>query len=213
VAECVPDTAGSGHTLAERWLADRSPVLGQLIETVGPCTLQTNDDGFAVLVRMVIAQLISTSAARTIYGRVEALLNTITPSVWMGQPIEALRACGLSPAKVRTLTQLAERLQQEPTFLSDLHNRTDDEVLKALCALRGIGPWTGHMYLMFAIGRPDIWPIGDLGIRLAVRDLFELPAEPKGKLLLEFAESWRPHRTIASWYLWRSRGFVPQSGI
>jgi len=200
------------HPKAERALARRSPVFRKLVRDIGPCTLVPDPDSFKVLTRMIVSQLISTAAARSIFGKVETLLGTVTPAAFLARPEAELRACGLSPAKLAAIRAFADRATAEPEFLPSLATCDDVEVAARLLPFKGVGVWTVEMFLMFGLGRPDVWPVGDLGVRLAVRDLFAMAEVPKPKDLRPFADEWKPYRTVATWYLWKSRGFVPQSG-
>lgn len=196
---------------AERHLRN-CPTLAPVIAQVGPCTLQPDPDLFASLVRAVVGQLISTAAARTINGRLTtALKGKATPRRLLALPDEQIRACGLSGAKTKALRGLAEAFTSR-AFVKRLTTADDATARAMLLPLHGIGPWTVDMVAMFAVPwRPDILPVGDLGVRAGAKDLFGLPDLPTAKQLTELAEPWRPYRTVACWYLWRSRGFVPRS--
>ena len=197
---------------AQRHLARRDPVLKRIIAAVGPCTLRPDPDGFRMLVRAIISQMISTRAAASIFARVEqAVAGGLTPAsvLALGEP--ALRAAGLSGAKARSLADLAARVHDGRLPLDRLPEMTDDEVIARLVPVRGIGRWTAEMYLIFCLGRPDVLPVDDFGLRAGVRAEYGLPALPGRAPLRERAEPWRPYRSIATWYFWRSRGFVPQS--
>jgi DNA-3-methyladenine glycosylase II len=198
---------------ARRHLGRRDATLKPLIAVVGPCTLQPTPDGFRALVRSIVAQQISTKAAQSIGGRLEGLLapKPLTPRGILGLTEEALRGAGLSASKVRSVRDLAEKVHTKAVPLAKLHALDDDEVIAALIPVRGIGRWTAEMFLIFSLGRPDVLPVDDLGLRAAVRDLYRLPDLPDKNQLASIAEPWRPYRSIATWYLWRSRGFVPQS--
>ena len=126
-------------------------------------------------------------------------------------PGEQLRAAGLSAAKTLSLIDLAQRVNNQTLLLDALHELTDDEVIANLIPVRGIGPWTAEMFLIFALGRPDVLPVGDWGLRVGVQRHYGLAEPPEKARLLELAEPWRPYRSIATWYFWRSLGVVPQS--
>src|SRR5207302_6903516 len=198
---------------ARRYLARRDPVLKRLIGTIGPCTLWHNPNRFAALVRSIIAQQISTKAAAAISARLEQALApaVVSAAGILALPGEQLRAAGLSAAKTLSLIDLAQRVNEQTLPLDALHELTDDEVIANLVPVRGIGPWTAEMFLIFGLGRPDVLPVGDWGLRVGVQRQYGL-AEPPGKArLAELAEPWRPYRSIATWYFWRSLGVVPQS--
>ncbi len=198
---------------AQRHLARRDPVLKRLIGLVGPCTLQPEPDGFLVLVRAIIAQLISTKAAASIFARLLATLGKagLTPAVVLKAGEAKLRGVGLSRAKALALLDLAGRTRSGALPLADFPNLSDEEVIGHLVPVRGIGRWTAEMFLIFSLGRMDVLAVDDFGLRAGVRDHYGLAELPGRAFLRQHAEPWRPYRSVATWYLWRSRGFVPQS--
>jgi DNA-3-methyladenine glycosylase II len=197
----------------ENHLEAACPALRRLIHAYGPCRLTPEPDLFRTLVRAMIAQLISTAAARTITARLECQVNgQMTPQQIMKLSDEEFQRCGISGGKRRAIRELAAHFLACPDFGVQVQQADDATVRQRLLPLRGVGPWTVDMVLMFGLGRPDIWPVGDLGLRAGVRALFVLPDLPDSQTMIKVAEPWRPYRTIASWYLWRSRGWVPQSG-
>ena len=197
---------------AQRHLAC-DPHLAPLLTRVGPCSLKPDPNGFGVLVRAVISQLISTSAARTISTRLAEALGKrkVTPEAILALPEETIRAAGLSRTKTHAIRDLASRITSGVLPMARLKKLPDEEVSAHLTAVRGIGPWTAHMFLIFGLGRPDVFPVGDMGLRAAVQEHYGLAELPGSAELHERAEAWRPFRSIATWYMWRSRGFVPQS--
>jgi DNA-3-methyladenine glycosylase II len=198
---------------ARRHLSRRDPVLKRLIATVGRCTLWHNPDGFATLVRSIISQQISGRAARSIGARLEQALGpaSLTPGAILAATDETLRAAGLSAAKARSLHDLAEKVHSGMVPLDDLPTLVDEDVIARLLPVRGIGRWTAQMFLVFSLGRLDVLPVEDLGLRVGVQRQYSLPELPGKTQLVELAEAWRPYRTVATWYLWRSLGSVPQS--
>jgi DNA-3-methyladenine glycosylase II len=198
---------------AIRVLAERDPELRRLIAAVGPCTLRPNPDGFHVLVRSIIAQLISTAAARTVASRLETALAPagLSADALAGAAEGVLRGAGLSRSKVAALRDLAERTRTRVLPLDRFDELSTEEVTAHLTAVRGIGPWTAEMFLIFSLGRLDVLPLADFGLRAGVRDIYGLADLPKPAELQRRAETWRPYRTVATWYFWRSRGGVPQS--
>lgn len=197
---------------AWRHLARRDPVLRRLLKDIGPCTLAFNPDRFGMLVRSIVSQQISTKAARAIHGRLHEALGSITPTAVRKTSDEVLRAAGLSMAKRLALRDLAEKVHCQEVPLDDLHDLEDEEVIARLVPVRGIGRWTAQMFLIFSLGRLDVLPVDDLGLRVGAQRHYGLPERPGRKELLELAEPWRPYRTVATWYFWRSFGAVPQSG-
>jgi DNA-3-methyladenine glycosylase II len=198
---------------ARRHLSRRDPALKQLLKQIGPCTLQPTGVSFHLLVRAIISQLISTKAARTISGRLAAAVRNgeVTPATVLELELDALRALGLSGSKARALHDLAGKVTSGDLPLEELAEMTDEEVTARLLPVHGIGRWTTEMFLIFALGRLDVLPVDDLGLRAGVRDLYQMAELPDRKALRELAEPWRPYRTVATWYFWRSRGGVPQS--
>lgn len=195
-------------------LSRRDRRLKALIARVGPCTLKPHRDAFRVLCSSIVSQQISTKAAASISRRVRALCGRggIRPHTLADVPDERLRAAGLSASKLLSMRSLAQFFLDNPGITRRLKRMPDEEVVETLLPIRGVGVWTAQMFLIFGMGRPDVLPTADYGVLAGVRDVFGLSDLPKAKALEELAEPWRPHRTAASWYFWRSRGFVPQSG-
>jgi DNA-3-methyladenine glycosylase II len=198
---------------AQRHLARRDPLLGQLIQRVGPCTLRPGGDAFELLVRAIIAQMISTKAALAIGERVRASLapEGLTAAALTMVSEETLRGAGLSRAKALALKDLAGRAHSGALALNRLAEMEDEEVIAALVPVRGIGRWTAEMFLIFSLGRLDVLPVDDFGLRAGIQEVYGLAELPGRPALRERAELWRPYRSIATWYFWRSRGGVPQS--
>jgi DNA-3-methyladenine glycosylase II len=198
---------------ARRHLSRRDPALQRLIKSVGPCTLQPTGVSFVILARSIISQLISSKAAATVYGRLQTALpgSRVAPTTILQAGEVTLRGAGLSGSKARALLDLAERVSTGALPLEHLAEMTDDEVTARLLPVHGIGRWTTEMFLIFALGRLDVLPVDDFGLRAGVRDVYMLPELPDRKIMREMAEPWRPYRTVATWYFWRSRGGVPQS--
>jgi DNA-3-methyladenine glycosylase II len=198
---------------AQRHLARKDAVLKGLIRQVGPCTLQHDPDGFGVLVRSIISQQISTRAALAITGRLRTSLGRggFRPRSVLRTSDEVLRAAGMSANKVRCLRELAEKVDSKILTLDRFPDMEDEEVIEQLVELRGIGRWTAEMFLIFSLGRRDVLPHGDYGLKAGVRNQYTLPDLPDKKTLTELAEPWRPFRSIGTWFIWRSFGNVPQS--
>jgi DNA-3-methyladenine glycosylase II len=208
------DISPAEHQKARRHLARRDAVLKRLIAAVGPCTLRHEPDRFAALARSIVSQQISTKAAASILARlVEAVKKRgLCPAGIRGLSDESLRAAGLSSSKMRYLRDLAEQVHTGAVPLHQLHELPDEEVIASLLPVKGIGRWTAQMFLIFSLSRLDVLAVDDLGLRAAVQQQYGLKELPAKARLMEMAECWRPYRSIATWYLWRSRGFVPQSG-
>jgi len=189
-------------------LAKADPILGKLIASVGTFKIRGEHDvrhPIATLARAITGQQLSGRVAEVIYGRLEQLLGEVTAEAIAATDTEALRKVGLSYAKVAALKDLAAKAQSGvvPTAAA-LHRLSDDEIVERLTEVRGIGRWTVEMLLMFRLGRPDVLPIDDLGIRKGFQITYRKREMPKPKAILAYGERWRPYRTIASWYLWRS---------
>lgn len=196
---------------AEAHLAAADPVLATLIATHGPCSLAREQDLFAALVDSIIGQQLSVKAAATIAGRLRAALpgGALAADAILALPDDALRGAGLSRAKAAYLRDLAGHVTAGTLDLAALDTQTDDAVTAALVAVKGIGPWTAQMFLIFALGRLDVLPVADLGLREAAVRAYSLPARPTAADLTARAVPWRPYRSIATWYLWRSLGNAP----
>lgn len=211
-APATPHPFAATAREAEAHLAAVEPRFAPLIAGIGPCSLVPEGDLFRGLVRAVVAQLISTAAAKTISARVEALVkNKVTPATVAKMTDEQLQSCGVSGGKRKAIRAVVELFAAKRNVAAELLAADDDTLRATLLDLHGIGPWTVDMVQIFCIGRPDIWPVGDLGVRAAVKDIFKLRALPDAKKMTKLAAPWRPYRTVAAWYLWRSRGWVPQS--
>jgi DNA-3-methyladenine glycosylase II len=168
-------------------------------------------DAYGALVRSIVGQQLSTKAAATIYGRMLELFggHTPTPGQLLAAEPERIRAAGLSNAKVAYLRDLAVHVEEGTLELERLPDLPDEDVSAQLTAIKGLGPWTADMFLMFHLGRPDILPVGDQGIRRAVQVEYRLRKLPDAKRLEKIAKPWRPYRTLACLYLWSSLDNVP----
>jgi DNA-3-methyladenine glycosylase II len=168
-------------------------------------------DAYGALVRSIVGQQLSTQAASTIYGRMLELFggHTPTPEQLLAADPDRIRAAGLSNAKVAYLRDLAVHVEEGTLELERLPDLPDEEVTAQLTSIKGLGPWTADMFLMFHLGRPDILPVGDQGIRRAVMVEYRLRKLPDPKRLEKVAKPWRPYRTLACLYLWSSLDNVP----
>ena len=193
---------------ARRTLLRRDPVLASLIRRHGPCGLAAAQraDHFSALVRAITGQQLSTKAATTIYGRMVALMagGVPTPAGFACVTDEALRGAGMSRQKIAYLRDLCEKTTAGVLDLDALDALPDEEVINALVTVKGIGRWSAEMFLIFRLHRPDVLPVGDLGIVVAVQRAYRLRTRPKPDRLRKMGEAWRPYRSVASWYLWRS---------
>ncbi len=205
---------------ARKQLAASDPTMAELIERIGEIDLETRlrrrseerpADAYGALLRAIVGQQLSTKAARTIYGRVLELFDGSTPSP--EQLLEAdetaLRGAGLSGRKVEYIRDLASHVLDGELELDRLGELADEEVVEEIVAVRGLGVWTAEMFLLFHLERPDVLSGGDLGIRKAVQIEYGLEEMPPPTRVLEIGEPWRPHRSLASLYLWESLANAP----
>jgi DNA-3-methyladenine glycosylase II len=193
--------------VAIRALTRADPILGRAIRRHGAFALTLNRGGtpFSVLAHAVINQQLSNKAAATIEARlVAALGGRFTPEIVAAAEMNVLRSAGLSGAKAATLRDLAAKSLDGtiPSFRA-LARMSDDEIVTHLTQVKGVGVWTAQMFLMFSLGRPDVMPAQDYGVRKGFQRVYEHVELPAPKAILEYAERWRPWRSVASWYLWR----------
>ena len=198
-----------GYARARRLLMRRDPVLGAAIKRIGPCGLaeRQRKDHLTALVGAIVSQQLSTKAAATIFGRVVALFpdgHIPGADAIAAQGDAALRGVGLSGQKVGYLRDLCTRMADGRLRLDELDALSDDVVIERLVSVKGLGRWTAEMFLMFRLHRPDVLPVGDLGIVNAAQRLYRLRKRPDAKRLLKLGEAWRPYRSVASWYLWQT---------
>ena len=198
---------------AEKQLANADPIMAALISAHGPCQLLPHTDYYQQLVRSIIGQQLSVKAAATIYSRFLGLFDGIMPAPEQIITTEAenLRAIGCSYQKASYIHDLAQHILDGRLDLANIATMPNPEIIRQLVAVKGIGEWSAHMFMMFSIGRLDILPTGDLGVRKAMMLQYGLPELPKPaemhKLALE--KGWTPHQSVASWYLWRSLDNMP----
>jgi DNA-3-methyladenine glycosylase II len=193
-----PWADGANHLrqLDPRWAA--------IIDEVGPCKLDLRPDRFGTLVRAIIGQQISSKAAASIDARVRELAGEPhEPEALLRAGEAGLRGCGLSGVKARYVLNLAQAARDGTVPLDEVHAWEDEAIVAALTSIKGIGPWTAEMFLIVALGRPDVLSVGDLGIRAGLKGFHGLEELPNPKVCRELAETWRPYRTVAMWYLWK----------
>ena len=168
-------------------------------------------DAYGALLRSIVGQQLSTKAARTIYGRMLELFDghAPTPVQLLAANPDDIRAAGLSRPKINYLRDLAQRVLDGELELERLDELPDEEVIEQLTAVKGIGEWSAHMFLIFQLDRPDVLAVGDLGIRRAVERAYALPGLPSAAEVTTLAEPWRPHRTAACLVLWHSLDNAP----
>lgn len=202
------------HAKALAHLRAADPVLGAWIDESGSCGWKRENAGthFDHIARSIVYQQLSGAAASTIHGRMLALYGgrNPTPAELVRTADEKLRAVGLSGRKVEYIKDLARRTHEGSLAVEQIHELDDAEVIATLTSVRGIGEWTAQMVLMFRLGRPDVLPVLDLGVQKAIRLLYRLRAHPTPERVAKIGARWAPHRTVASWYLWRRVDNPPQ---
>ncbi|MDQ2889497.1 MAG: DNA-3-methyladenine glycosylase [Gemmatimonadota bacterium] len=196
------------HRKAINHLRRSDARLAAVIDQVGACTFAPAEHlaHFTAITRSIVFQQLSGKAASTIYNRFAALFQDDTPIAHglLDLSDETLRGVGLSRQKIGYLRDLATRVEAGEVAIDTLHELSDDEIIAALTSVKGIGRWTAQMFLMFRLGRPDVLPDLDLGIQKGIQRAYNMRKLPSPKRVLEVGAKWAPHRTIASWYLWRS---------
>lgn len=196
-------------------LRKSDPILAPIVKQVGPFTAKARRDRLGSLVRAIISQQISTKAAATIFERFQAAVKekrespptrgaAFCATTILSFSDQALRELGISPQKASYLQSLSQHLVDGEIDLAKLGKLDNEGVIECLTKVKGIGRWTAEMFLIFSLARLDVLPVDDLGIKTAVKNLYELNDLPAAKELNQIAEPWRPYASIASWYLWRS---------
>jgi len=188
-------------------IARRDPVMVGLIDRIGPPSLRSRrqPDAFGALVRAIAYQQLAGAAAAAIHGRFLAMFDgNLTPEAVLSMPEARIRAAGMSGAKAASIRDLAAKIVDGTVPLTRLGRLQDDEIVERLSLVRGIGRWTAEMFLIFQLGRLDVWPVDDLGVRKGYQIAYGLQELPKPKVLLALGERFRPYRTIAAWYCWQT---------
>ncbi|MEY2397939.1 MAG: DNA-3-methyladenine glycosylase [Actinomycetota bacterium] len=211
----VSPTGVEAVAKAERVLKKADPVMARLIAEAGPCTLGTPTKGTAMvtLARAIVFQQLAGRAASVIHGRfVEAVGGKVTPEAVLATPFENLRAAGLSTAKANSLLDLAAAHGDGRVKPRKLAAMSDDEIVAELVSVRGIGRWTAEMFLMFHLGRLDVWPTGDLGVRNGYAKAWAVTPTPNAKELEPLGDRFRPYRSVVAWYCWAAVEITPPQG-
>ena len=186
-------------------LRTSDPVLSAIIQQVGDYGIQFRPPDFETLVKSIVYQQLSGRVASVIFGRLSAAVKgVITPETILKLRPSRMRSLGLSTQKTAYIRDLARHTRAGTVVFEDLAGLPDDEVIGRLTQVKGIGVWTAHMFLIFALQRTDVLPTGDLGIRNAIRKAYNLEALPTPEEMEQMALRWRPYCSVASWYLWRS---------
>ena len=190
---------------ARRHLRSADPVMKAIIDAVGPFTLGLERNRFRMLVCSIISQQISGSAAASIFSRLRKLVGPGLSAVNMARfSTEELRSVGLSPQKASYVTDLVTKVNDGMVNLRQIGRLSDEQVIDQLIQVKGIGRWTAQMFLIFSLGRLDVFPHDDLGVRSAIRDNYGLADLPDKETAIKIAEPWRPYSSVASWYCWQS---------
>ena len=194
---------------ATRALAAADPVLGSLVAHYAGAALVSRGAPFATLVRSIVGQQISVKAADSVWARLSAVLPELTPDAVLALTPEALRACGLSARKVEYIADLAGHFAAGRIHVHAWPGMDDAAIIAELTDVRGIGEWTAQMFLIFNLLRPDVLPLDDIGLQKAAATHYFAGQRPSRRELAELGECWRPWRSVATWYLWRSLDPVP----
>jgi DNA-3-methyladenine glycosylase II len=219
----MPHVTPDYYQRGRRFLLAKDPKLAEIIKRAGPCQMRAYQEGapFSALVETIVSQQLSIRAADTIFGRVCALCHDATaaatgngngastvrglsPERVLALDPAQLRAAGLSGTKAKYVQELAAKVTDGTIVLDDLGALPDEDVTRVLSQVKGIGPWSTHMFLIFRLHRPDVWPIGDLAIVKALQRYHGFRKVPKVKKLEKMGDAWRPYRSLAAWYLWAS---------
>ena len=198
-----------GWERARRALRRRDRRLGEIIRRVGACGLRPRGDPYGSLLRSILYQQLAGAAAGAIEARFKGMFGGRYPraSVLLAAPAEKLRRAGLSRQKIAAVRNVASAFDDGTLSARRLYRMDDEAVIEAVTTVKGVGTWTAHMVLMFSLGRPDVLPVGDYGIRKGAQRVYELDQLPGPGDLKCLAEPWRPYRSVASWYLWRAAEF------
>jgi DNA-3-methyladenine glycosylase II len=186
-------------------LSKSDAILAAIIARVGPCKMTYREPSFEMLARAIVFQQLSTKAATTIYGRLEeAAGGALTPESIQNLSVGEMRRAGLSRQKLGYIRDLAEHAVSGKVDFGRLPGMSDEEVIESLTDIKGVGVWTAHMFLMFSLRRPNILPVGDLGVRMAIQKAYKKRKMPTPKQVEQIAGNWHPYCSFAAWYLWRS---------
>lgn len=184
----------------------KDPILGPIVENVGSYAIQFHEPTFAALVGSIVSQQLSTKVAKVIFGRLKAAVpdgNPTPENILKLRPAK-MRSLGLSTRKVEYIREIARHTRAGTLDFEALREMDDTAVIECLTKVKGVGVWTAHMFLMFALQRPDVLAVGDLGIRVAIKKAYGLDQLPKPEEIEKLAIGWRPYRSAACWYLWKS---------
>lgn len=190
-------------------LSRRDKIMKNIIASYAGEVMRLRGEAFYTLARSITGQQISVKAADSVWKRLEIAAGKITPTILANMPAEDLRACGLSASKVRYMHALANHFLENKQMIAAWPDMSDDAIIKELTSIHGIGRWTAEMFLIFHLGRPDIFPVADIGLQKAVFRHYNKENPMTLAELRARGERWKPWRSVATWYLWRSLDPVP----
>jgi DNA-3-methyladenine glycosylase II len=191
-------------------LCARDPDLARIVELAGPPPSRQREPGFGALLRIIVGQQVSAKAADALWRRTLTVFDPLTPEAVAVADDDKLRACGFSRQKILYARNLAGEVVDGRLDFAALDRMDDAAATAALIRLKGIGPWSAEIYLLFALGRPDVWPIGDLAVQIAVRRLKRMRSHPSPKRMIKVGEAWRPWRSAAAMLLWHAYAKLPE---
>jgi DNA-3-methyladenine glycosylase II len=194
---------------AKRSLARRDPVLARIMRAHPKVSMTRRGEPFMTLARAIVGQQISVKAAQSVWNRVCECVGAITPENVLARKRPQLRACGLSDRKVEYIADLAQHFADGRIHVHRWPEMPDEAIIEELVAVRGIGRWTAEMFLMFNLLRPDVFPLDDLGLQKGLRLAYHQGRRISMRTMRQRGETWRPYRSVATWYLWRSLDPVP----
>ena len=194
---------------AKRALARRDPVMGAIMRSHRKIFLTRRGEPFLTLARAIVGQQISVKAAQSVWDKVCACVGEVTPQGVLGRKRPELRACGLSDRKVEYIADLAQHFADGAIHVQRWPEMSDEEIIAELTEVRGIGRWTAEMFLIFSLLRPDVFPLDDLGLQKGIRLCYFKGRKLSLKTMARLGETWRPWRSVATWYLWRSLDPLP----
>ena len=198
------------HEIGARHIAKVDERMAKVIHRVGPCQLPKRRGGYAALARIIVAQQISTKAAASVWAKLRTRAGGhVTAERIAALDEDTLRGAGLSGQKTGYIQHLTELVTNGDLNLRRLPRLDDEAVIEELTEVKGLGRWSAEMFLMFVLNRPDVLPVGDLGIQNGFQRVFNMRARPSARRMERLAACWRPYRTIGSWYIWRSLDAVP----
>ena len=195
---------------AEKHLRKTDPIITAVIDRAGPCSLRPREHHFATLAGSIISQQISVKAADAIEGRLLKALGSggLTAEGIAALGDEAIRAAGISPQKLKYLRDLSGKVLDGTVHLAQISQLPDEEIIRELIKVKGIGLWTVQMFLIFSLNRTDVFPYDDLGVRNGIRNLYGYKSMPARRTAERIAAKWAPYRSVGSWYCWRSLEFA-----